>query len=474
MDKSMKAPRPLPLSQAASHCPVQQPLPASLLVDLELDRREKLLRKGNLLTGCGELDDYVLLGGLERGSVVGVSAEEEELGLLIGFQTVAHLLATDSSAKAMVVTTLPASMLLPRLRKALVGQLSSRRDGLQGLQTEVQACLERISVARVFDLEGLWEVLAELEAAVPVTDRGTPADDQGTEARIEVLDSEDEGGFSPSPPETPPPVPDAKPAATKPNPQDETKQSPLPDLVLVTHTSTLLKTLFTGRDKDAAHGTTLLLSSRLHSLTRSPSHGGPLIMFLNSTTTSPSPFPTAHATTTTTDNGPATTAAPPSTTTTTDDRQAGPIEPTLRSMFNVLPPPPPPPTVTGPQHQHQHQHHHQQRPSHYTWTSSAWRNKPSFGLVFSQMLDLHLLCTRVPRTRADSAVLMASSRGVAVAGAGAGASFIWAVEVLLDEVGVYEQRGAGGRTEWGRRRCREQRWGAVEVDGEGRVVGVVL
>lgn len=29
-------------------------------------------------SGCGDLDGYVLLGGLERGSVVGISAEEED------------------------------------------------------------------------------------------------------------------------------------------------------------------------------------------------------------------------------------------------------------------------------------------------------------------------------------------------------------------------------------------------------------
>jgi hypothetical protein len=80
MDPTPNAPPPLP--QASSHLPVE-PLPASLLVDRELDRREKLLRKGNLMTGCRELDDYVLLGGFERGCVVGVSAEEEEMGLVV-------------------------------------------------------------------------------------------------------------------------------------------------------------------------------------------------------------------------------------------------------------------------------------------------------------------------------------------------------------------------------------------------------
>ena len=45
---------------------------------------------------------------------------------------------------------------------------------------------------------------------------------------------------------------------------------------------------------------------------------------------------------------------------------------------------------------------------------------------------------------------------------------------MLDEIGVHEQSDDAGRRERGKRRCREQRWGAVDVDGEGRVVGAVL
>lgn len=61
------------------------PLPASVLLEQELARKERLWKKGNLTTGCRELDEYVLLGGFERGSVVGVSAEEEEVGMLVSF-----------------------------------------------------------------------------------------------------------------------------------------------------------------------------------------------------------------------------------------------------------------------------------------------------------------------------------------------------------------------------------------------------
>jgi hypothetical protein len=47
------------------------------------------------------------------------------------------------------------------------------------------------------------------------------------------------------------------------------------------------------------------------------------------------------------------------------------------------------------------------------------------------------------------------------------------VEVLLDEMGVYEKHEPGERS-WGSRRSREQRWAAVDVDDEGRVVDAAI
>jgi hypothetical protein len=66
--------------------------------------------------------------------------------------------------------------------------------------------------------------------------------------------------------------------------------------------------------------------------------------------------------------------------------------------------------------------------------------------VFSQFLDVHLLCTTVARERADAELEVMRKRGRRA----------WVVEVLLDEMGVWE-----GET--GRRKGREERWGAVDV-----------
>jgi hypothetical protein len=180
----------------------------------------------------------------------------------------------------MIVTTLPTAGLLPKLRAALVGKLAAMpRNEMHGLQGEVKGCLERISIARVFDVEGLWEVFRELEAVVEA-ERGPqePTRQPGTgikpedvspklakdqrQQRTEVLDSEDEGGLSSSESPPPPPSPPHKETTTA----EQTTPSTLPDMILITHISTLLNTLFTGRDKETAHNTTQLLATSTPSL----------------------------------------------------------------------------------------------------------------------------------------------------------------------------------------------------------------
>ncbi|KAH8156143.1 hypothetical protein CIB48_g12106 [Xylaria polymorpha] len=144
----------------------------------------------------------------------------------------------------------------------------------------------------------------------------------------EILDSEDEEPFSSSPLSSPPPStiepgslsppgeqpqappePDPHPTLpSDPEPDEEpdptpqksevpppilTENSPLPvpDIILVTHFSSLLTTLFTHNDKTSAHTSLQLLSSHLQHLAQSTEA---LIMLLN-TTTSPS-FETSTST----------------------------------------------------------------------------------------------------------------------------------------------------------------------------------
>ncbi|ORY67650.1 uncharacterized protein BCR38DRAFT_456344 [Pseudomassariella vexata] len=443
-------------SQASSHFAVE-PISGATLFEVENTRREELKRMGVLRTGCREIDEYVLGGGLERGCVVGLSAEEADMGLLIGVQTVAHGLIGSLSGiastklRAAIITTLPASAILPLLRdvitsqaQAKLGQESSTAD----VQVLVRLCLERISISRVFDIEGLWEVLNELETPLSAAGLRDPKPEPESEPpessqrsapsppatrlpplRTEILDSEDESALSSSPSSgfnASPQVitQDASAKALQTEPTGEAQPS-VPDIILITHFSTLLTTLFTQRDKSSAHTSLQLLSSHLRYLSRS---SGPLILLLN-TTTSPSTQAAAPAT-------------PDRPNKSSNKQQEKPLDTTLRSIFNPRP-------LTHAGHGS-------------AGAALSRRNKPAFGLTFTQFLDLHLLCTRVPRSRIDAEAMFApASFQERLVGRG-NASFAWVVEVLLDDIGVLGEGGQGGKginvvLE------REQRWGAVNV-----------
>ncbi|KAI8294004.1 hypothetical protein K4K56_003439 [Colletotrichum sp. SAR 10_98] len=428
-------------------------------------------------------------------------------------------------SRAMVVTAQPPAAILPALRDAVKAELAAR--GVTGAEVRgrLVSCLERVSITRVFDLEGLWEVLGDLdippespgseaaslvpemeedpkvqlasqgrqeEVASPEPERITLPDlkpvyesPQRRPVRTEIADSEEEDDISDgedgdvsdgkdndinedkddealapssselsdlSPPPssmasmlaTPDPAvvpedkeesdshddPDARQEEKAPTPREQPvddqnrSRSPRreaepeppspPDIILITHFSTLMTALFTGRDRASAHDGLQSLSAFLRYLSRSLS-SSPLIMLLNSTSSSksktltePPPMPPSEA------------PPPP------DERSSSskPLAATLRSVFN-----PPQLDIPG-----------------YAGHAAARRNKPTFGLVFAQLLDLHLLCTKVPRTREDAERLYAPpDRGDG--GRGGGVRYTWVVEVLLDELGVWEEGAApGGRS----------------------------
>lgn len=64
-----------------------RPVSASALASIEKQRRDFVRGLGPCRSGCEDLDNYVLLaGGFERGSVVGISAEDEDgVGVMVSF-----------------------------------------------------------------------------------------------------------------------------------------------------------------------------------------------------------------------------------------------------------------------------------------------------------------------------------------------------------------------------------------------------
>ncbi|KAK2026714.1 hypothetical protein LX32DRAFT_641629 [Colletotrichum zoysiae] len=533
-------------SQAGSNFALE-PVSAAVLCSRETKRRDAAKERGPLRVGCREVDEELLVGGFERGTVVGISAESEQMGLLISSQALARALCEqgggqagkENDARAMVVTTQPPATILPTLRDAIRAELRARGTAEAEVKSKLRGCLERVSVSRVFDIEGLWEVLGDLDIppesvasqTSSVLDQQQQPDQEqrwkkegGEEetgeavqspeplselprhltpeeqservvlpelkparpTRTEIADSDEEDALSLSSELSSPPssirsltpwaadsperpasqdsrhedthegtkddareeIPQVSPAqAENETPEEQSSEPGPPDIILATHFHSLMTALFTRHDRQSAHHSLQDLSAHLRYLARNlPS--SPLIMLLNSTSSSKEGPASASRPANHQDGPP----PPPNHGGVGGGSTSKPLDPTLRSIFN-----PPPLNFAG-----------------YGGNQAApRRNRPTFGLVFSQLLDLHLLCTRIPKDKGDAEKLYALAPGAGAGAGGEGGGFtgavryVWAMEVLLDEVGVWEGGLPGGAVQ--ARKLREQRWAAVDVKG-GRVV----
>ncbi|KAM0356092.1 hypothetical protein ACHAPU_000486 [Fusarium lateritium] len=321
----------------------------------------------------------------------------------LGLQILAHSLCEGIVTRGLLITPKPASVMLAGLRDAIKAELEAKGH-TKDVKARLRQCLEQVMLSCVFDLDGLWEVLADLDRSEPPKDEQREAEtkaeereqDVATAGADEIQDSQDDDdeAFSPIRETSPQPPPEESPNRT---PQH-------PEAIVITHFSSLLTSLFTHRERSAAHAALQLLGTHLRDLSRNLS-SSPLILLLNSTSSASS--------------GPANTA-------TVSPAKQAPVDPTLCSIFN-------PPLSTG---------------------YNTRRTKPNYGLAFSQLLDLHMLCTRIPKKTSDTEAAVQQRFGDEV-------KTVWVIEVLLDEMGVWEGR-------LGVRPGREQRWAAVDVEG-GRI-----
>ncbi|KAL7954100.1 hypothetical protein V8C34DRAFT_295293 [Trichoderma compactum] len=450
---------------------------ASALASIEKRRRDFVRSLGPCPSGCEDLDAYVLLGGFERGSVVGISAEDEDgVGVTLGLQVLVCSLLDKAVQKVQIVAPKPPSTIVVLLKNSITAELKARGiTAPNEIAAHGRECLDRILLSRVFDMDGLCEVLADLDNAVapgaeehvlhkPEGDDAQPTGEKTTKTHAKADDlSRDLGGDEPQSPSVVAEIQDSQDEdealspsqslETAPRPEalhevqkseaatsdEQSKQDSTaikdtttatannnnptlttPDIILITHFSSLLTGFFTQRDNSVAHATLRLLASRLRRLSRTlPSN--PLILLINSTDSG-----AASSTTTT-----AAAAAHSSELHSNDipppeqpATQKPSVDPTLRSIFN--------PASESSGHGHGH-------------AGGYKPNKPTFGLVFTQLLDVHLLCTRAPRPGKASL-----PRALTV------------VEVLLDGIGLWE----GSR---GFRKRREQRW-TVVAPYNGRII----
>lgn len=131
-----------------------------------------------------EVDDYVLLGGLDHGCVVGMSAGtsgvngiEEDIGRIVPVSLIVTSVLSRPNVKVMVVDStgsFPVMALHRTLKERIVKQNERERmrrggddkagyDGDVGdVGAAVEDCLQRVGISRVFNVEGLWEVLREV------------------------------------------------------------------------------------------------------------------------------------------------------------------------------------------------------------------------------------------------------------------------------------------------------------------------
>ncbi|KAI9644369.1 hypothetical protein NHQ30_007726 [Ciborinia camelliae] len=429
-----------------------QPITADRLLELEERQRARFGGKNGglarLKVGCPEIDDYVLCGckdklngGFERGIVVGLSTADgdESLGsrlislnliasvllepadLVNGIQNPQNISRNSMKPKVVVIDT-TGSFSLPLLVKVLRSRILKMRHEIRSrnnthgnfengpnphetteleIQSEVNAMLELIAISRVFDIEGLWEVLGEIGRAggQPNNDEGDqeisnnipPRKDKSIEKQAaplhkipdEIGDSEEEEDIDIL---TPPPVETA--------PPNKSREETSPEILIIDNMHYLISHLFTHSEKVSAHNLLTILSRTLHTLT----HTQNILTILHNSTIS-----------------------------------------TKINYTNPSSRPPPPPAIQS------------------IFTSTA--QKPSLGRIFDEFLDLHIMISKIPKSREDAEVLYGQDDGFQIDQV----NYCLVFEVLRDECPVLgEDRDLGRR--FG---DREQRWGLFEIGNEG-------
>ncbi|CAD6445625.1 d5477f8a-2a53-4c85-81ca-dfc21b3ec509 [Sclerotinia trifoliorum] len=426
-----------------------QPVTADRLLELEEQQRARCNETNGGLrrikTGCLEIDDYVLcaseneLGpGFERGIVVGLSAADgdESVGSrLISLNLIASVLlqhvdlvnaiqnrqirSGNASKPKVVVIDATGSFNLPLLVKVLRSRLVKMRHEMKSMddtkinrgdnhnseadteieiQKEVNTMLELVAISRVFDIEGLWEVLGEIGRT-----GGQHSDDEDQEdsnnnpsPKIKYAEKQAEPPLFKLPDEigdseeediemTPPPV--------KLTTSNTSEAETAPEILVIENMHYLISHLFTHSEKSSAHNLLSLLSRTLHTLT----HTQNILTILHNTTISTKINYTK----------PGALQAPPA----------------IQSII----------------------------------TSTA--QKPSLGRIFDDFLDLHIMISKIPKTKADAEVLYGQDENFPEEQV----NYCFVFEVLRDECPILgEDRGL--ERKFG---DREQRWGLFEVGNEG-------
>jgi hypothetical protein len=299
------------------------------------------------------------------------------------------------------------------------------------VEIDVQRCLEVVAISRVFDFEGLWEVLGE------VNRDSTLHDDYA------IPSSPDPEAHEPEP-HHPPEIFDSEEELTPERASSRDKKSPDPgmEIIIVDNLTHIITSLLAQKEKSEAHGHLALLSHTLHTMT----HTSNILTILHNSTV-PSK-PTSISTSTS----------------------------TSKYNYNY-------PTTTGARTHHQHSRAQTPQVQNRSSIFPSNTAKPALGQIFTQFPDLHLFLSRLPKRREDAEIIYGRDEDSSLGyGNRKDVKYCYVVEVLKDEtpnLGEEEEGGEGGENEGegkegvngkgGGRRFgwREQRWTAVDLKGDG-------
>ncbi|KAJ5053942.1 uncharacterized protein L3040_000232 [Drepanopeziza brunnea f. sp. 'multigermtubi'] len=414
------------------------PILASHLLELEEKQHQRFERNGGsgrLSTGCRDIDE-LLGGGIERGVVLGLSSSVEGFeGRLLSLHILAsalipRLASSKPGTKATIIDTtgsFPVALFYSILRSRILANRSqsaqntgkpgnhpvqrpTKDGGGTDLDADLQRCLEMVAISRVFDIEGLWEVLGEIQQDISsevspkgglVPGRGSSGHEGDLDLSPEIFDSQEEDLMS----EDGLPIPSPAPKAAGPGDVQCDEVVDGIEFIIIDNMTHIMNELFARKERSDAHSLLTPLSSTLHTLTKTRN----LLTILHNTTT--------------------TTAAP--------------------TKVSYQPQP-------------------NRQQLHTTTQKSIFASpttKPAFGQVFSQFPDLHIFLHDLPRGRVDAEILYGQDEESSLGETDA-VTCCTVVEVLKDECPLHgsdrDIMTTGQRFGW-----REQRWTAVEINEAG-------
>ncbi|KAG9228227.1 hypothetical protein BJ875DRAFT_389838 [Amylocarpus encephaloides] len=428
-----------------------KPITADLLLGIEEKQRVRF-GGGKVKTGCVVLDEVLGGetrgrgdadgdgkgnggGGLERGIVVGVSAEGREgEGVLISLNLIATMLMPYLTSSSTPKTTQPIAQIIDTtgsfplalfanvVRSRLLSSIvpshqtgpetanytvvaendNSRTAWQEGdIEELVGQALEIVAVSRVFDIEGLWEVLGEMNR--PPAQTSPPAAQQQDKRETVRTSRPDwelpiEREIDDSQAETTPAL--SPPMEKQANEPELTTSHEEGIQILLIHTLTpLLTSTLSTRPKPEAHALITALSNTIHTLTTTHN----ILTILHNTAVPTSPSSKFH------------------------HESGGGSERKARRETHLAPSVFPSGTV-----------------------------KPALGLIFDQFVCLNILISPLPKSRGDAAVLYGHDSNNPLSST-VDPNHCLVIEILKDE----------SPTSSSRLGAREASWTAVDVDGAG-------